>query len=425
MSELGAVVVGGGTAGLAAAWHLGRAGVAAVVLERDRIGETWRSQRWDSFVLNTPAWYSRMPGDPEPAPGERDSFAPASALVERLERYAAQHGIRVRTGTTVVRVVAGGGPEDGLVVSADGPEGREDLPVPSVVVASGILNVPRVPAIARSLPSGIRQLTAASYRRAADLPPGAVLVVGSAQSGVQIAEDLVADGRVVYLCTSSVGRSPRRYRGRDMFEWLAQAGFFDRTPDQLPEPRTRFPANPQVSGVGPLGHTVSLQSLAGLGVTLLGRPREVTGDRLLLDDTLGANIALGDRVSADLKRLADDFIAATGPTSAPVEPDPADEPHPDPASVHSPAELDLERAGIGAVVWATGFRGDFSYLPRAVVDYEGQPVHERGVTTLAGLFLVGFPWLTKQKSGIINGVGEDAERIAGLVARRIAADVPR
>lgn len=425
MSELGAVVVGGGTAGLAAGYYLGRAGVETVVLERDRIGETWRSQRWDSFVLNTPAWYSRLPGDPEPTPAERDSFASAPAFLGRLEAYAARHGIVVRTGATVTRVAAASSARDGLVVSVDGPGGSDEIRARSVVVASGILNVPRLPPIAGSLPAGIRQLTAASYRRAGDLPAGAVLVVGSAQSGVQLAEDLVSEGRVVYLCTSSVGRARRRYRGADMFEWLAQAGFFDRTPDQLPEPRTRVPVNPQTSGVGPRGHTVSLQSLATLGVTLLGRPRSIVGDRLLLDDTLGANIAAGDRVSADLKGLADRFIAATGRTPGPVEPDPADEPHPDPASVHSPAELDLERAGIGAVVWATGFRGDFSYLPRAVVDDEGRPVHVQGVAPLPGLFFVGFPWLTKQKSGIIIGVGEDAERIAGHIARRVAADAPR
>ena len=425
MSGLGAVVIGGGTAGLAAGYHLGRVGVDCVVLERDRIGETWRSQRWDSFVLNTPAWYSRMPGDPEPTGDERDVFASAPAFLGRLEAYAARHGIAVRTGATVTHVAAADTPAGGLVVSVDGPDGHEELGAPSVVVASGILNVPRLPSIAGSLPAGIRQLTAASYRRPADLPPGAVLVVGSAQSGVQIAEDLVAGGRVVYLSTSSVGRAPRRYRGADMFEWLAHAGFFDRTPDQLPEPRTRFPANPQTSGVGPLGHTVSLQSLAALGVTLLGRPRSVDGDRLLLDDTLGANIAVGDRVSADLKALADRYIAATGQTPAPIDPDPADEPHPDPASIHSPAELDLDRAGIGAVVWATGFRGDFSYLPRAAVGDDGQPIHERGVAAVPGLFFVGFPWLTKQKSGIVNGVGEDAERIAGHIARRVPADAPR
>ncbi|HEX7473979.1 MAG TPA: hypothetical protein VF323_12920, partial [Candidatus Limnocylindrales bacterium] len=140
---------------------------------------------------------------------------------------------------------------------------------------------------------------------------------------------------------------------------------------------------------------------------------------------LGANIAVGDRVSADLKGLADRFIAATGRTPVPVEPDPADEPHPDPASVRSPDELDLDRLGIGAVVWATGFRGDFSYLPRAVVDDGGQPVHEHGVASLPGLFFIGFPWLTKQKSGIISGVGEDAERIAGHVAQKVAADAAR
>lgn len=424
MSDPGAIVVGGGAAGLAAAYHLGLAGVETVVLERGRIGETWRSQRWDSFALNTPAWFSRLPGDPEPVADERDAFLSATEFAGRLEACVTRHGIRVRSATTVTRVAAGGDP-GGLIVSIDGADGAQELRTRSVVVASGILNVPRVPSIAGSLPADIRQFTAADYRRPSDLPPGAVLVVGSAQSGVQIAEDLLAGGRTVFLCTSAVGRVRRRYRGRDMFEWLEAAGFWDRTPEQLPDPRMRQWANPQTSGVGPRGHTVSLQSLAALGATLLGRPRSIVGDRLLFDDTLGANIAFGDRLSVELKALADQGIAAVGATPGPVEPDPADDPHPDPSSIHSPAELDLERAGIASVVWATGFGGDFSYLPRSVVDHDGQPVHERGVAPLPGLFFLGFPWLTTRRSGIITGVGEDAARLSAPIAERLVTDAPR
>ena len=282
--------------------------------------------------------------------------------------------------------------------------------------------MPRIPAIAAALPAGLPQITAADYRNPAALPSGAVLVVGSAQTGVQVAEDLIAAGRRVYLCTSSVGRMPRRYRGRDIFAWLGDAGFFEQTPDRLPDPAMMQWPQPQVSGVGPLGRTVSLQGLAAQGVTLLGRPVAVDGGRIALDDTVGANIAFGDRTSADTKGLVDRYIEGAGIDAGPAGPDPADVPHADPAAVHSPASLDLDKAGIGSLVWATGFGGDFGYLPAAALDARGVPIHDRGIGAVPGIFVVGFPWLSKRKSGIIPGVDEDAERIAELVARRETAD---
>jgi putative flavoprotein involved in K+ transport len=232
----------------------------------------------------------------------------------------------------------------------------------------------------------------------------------------------VAGGRTVYLCTSSVGRMPRRYRGRDFFAWLGEAGFFEQEPGQLPDPRMVTWPQPQVSGVGPLGRTVSLQSLAAQGVTLLGRPTAVDGGRVLLDGSVGANIAFGDRISADMKGLVDRHIAAAGIAAPATEPDPADAAHPDPAAVHSPAHLDLEAADIGSVVWTTGFGGAFGYLPAAVLDERGVPIHDRGVAPLPGIFMLGFPWLTKRKSGIIPGVFDDAAMIAEHVARRSVVD---
>lgn len=419
---LGAVVVGAGQAGLAASYHLTQRGIEHVVLERGRVGETWLTQRWDTFALNTPGWRSHVREDDPDRRVTDDAFLSAPGFVGRLEAFAGRHDLRVRTGTTVRKVAPAGLKRDEYVVAVDGAAGRDEVRARSVIVASGIQNVPRTPPLAADLPPGIRQMTTADYRRAADLPTGAVLVVGGAQSGVQIAEDVLAGGRKVYLCTSSVGRMPRRHRGRDMFAWLGEAGFFDQTPDQLPDPGMRFWAQPQVSGVGHLGHTVSLQGLAAAGVTLLGRPTAVDGDRLLLDDTVGANLAFGDRVSRDLKALADRYLDASGAVPAPVEPDPADEPHPDPAAVHSPAELDLAAAGIASVIWATGFTGDFGYLPAAVLDDRRLPVHDRGVATLPGIFFLGFPWLTRRKSGIIPGVDEDAAMLADHVARRCLTD---
>jgi putative flavoprotein involved in K+ transport len=253
-----------------------------------------------------------------------------------------------------------------------------------------------------------------------------VLVVGSAQSGVQIVEDLLDAGRTVYLCTGSVGRFRRRYRGRDMFEWLVETGFFDLPLERLADPKMRFARQPSISGVGPLGHTVSLQSLAERGVTLLGRPAAIEGDRLLLDDTLGANIAFGDRTSAETNRGLEDGIRNAGLQVPDLEPDPADAPHPDPTSVRSPSELDLEAAGIGSVVWATGFGGDLGYLRVPVLDDANEPIHQRGAAPVPGIYFLGFPWLSKRKSGIIHGIDEDAafvvdrvaEHLAGMEARR-------
>lgn len=423
MGTLGAVVIGAGQAGLAASYYLTQAGIDHVVLERGRIGETWRTQRWDTFVLNTPGWLSHVrsgdrTGDRD-GEGQDDGFLSADAFVGRLEAYAARHEVPVRTAANVTRVEPLGPLGEGFLVSIDGPGGPDTLRSRAVVVASGIQNVPRIPAIAAAFPAGLPQVTAADYRRPSDLPPGAVLVVGGAQSGVQIAEDLLATGRTVYLCTSRVGRLRRRYRGRDMLGQLFDAGFYDMTPEDLPDPAMRLWPIPQTSGVGPLGHTVSLQGLAAHGVALLGRPTAVRGDRAVLDDTVGANIVFGDRVSSDLKALVDDHLRGAGAALAPSESDPADDPHPDPAAVHSPGELDLAAAGIGSVVWACGFGGDFGYLPAAAVDMRGVPIHDRGVSPIPGLFFIGFPWLTKRRSGIIAGVDEDAALIAGYVAGRV------
>ena len=236
----------------------------------------------------------------------------------------------------------------------------------NVVVASGMLRVPKIPAIARSLPAGIAQLHSGTYRRPADLPSGAVLIVGSGQSGVQIAEDLLDSGRTVYLSTSAVARLRRRYRGRDALEWLVDAGRFYGVPvPRLPDPQVRFQTLWTTSGVGRFGHTVSLQSLADRGAILLGRPIGIDGDRLSLDDSVGANIAFGDRRSAEFNAELATIVESAGLEPPPLEPDPADVPHPDPLSVRSPTELDLGVAGVSTVIWATGLRRR-PELPRRV-----------------------------------------------------------
>lgn len=429
MERTEAVVVGAGQAGLAVSWHLRRAGVEHLVLERGRVGESWRSQRWDSFTLNTPTWMNGLPGDEEADLGAPlDGFMATDGWVARLDAYAARWELPIHEGVSVTAVepVAGAGRwlvhvERAVGVGRAGAS-TDLIEARSVVVASGIQNVPRIPAAAAELPPSVAQLHSLDYRRPADLPPGALLVVGSGQTGGQIVEDLLAAGRPVYLSPSRVPRVPRRHRGRDCLEWLVRAGFLEVAVEALPDPAMRFDRQPIISGLGRYGHTVSLQWLASRGAVLVGRIRAVEGGALLLDDTVADCIRFGDERSAEASRQMDAGIQRAGLPLPPLEDDPADEPHPDPDSVHSPERLDLATAGIGTVVWATGVGGSFDWLPAGLLDAAGEPIHDRGVAPVPGLFYLGFPWLTRRGSGVIHGVDADAALIAGHITRRAAGE---
>lgn len=417
---LDAIVIGAGQAGLGASWHLARRGVDHVVLERGRIGETWRSQRWDSFVLNTPNWMNRMPGeevDAEP----RDGFLGRDAWVAHLEGYAAATAAPVRTGADVTFVERR---PDGTfrVRVAIAGSAVETLETRSVVVACGMQRVHRIPRLAGALPFATLSIHTAHYLAPAQLPPGAVLVVGSAQSGVQIAEDLVSAGRTVYLSASRVARIRRRYRGRDTLEWLVPAGFWDQRVESLPDPSARLAPQPLTSGVGRHGHTVSLQWLGSLGVRLVGRVRDIEGARISFAGDLGANIRFADERAAEFDRALADGVAAQGLDASlpPIEPDPANDPHPDPDSVRSLESMDLDGAGIGVVIWSTGFGGRFDWLPPEILDERGVPRHDGVSTPVPGLYVIGFPWLTKRKSGVILGIDEDARTLTARLTERLA-----
>jgi putative flavoprotein involved in K+ transport len=289
------------------------------------------------------------------------------------------------------------------------------------VVAAGIQRTPKLPGFGRELPPGMIQLHSAQYRSAAFLPPGAVVVVGSAQSGCQIAEDLLAAGRTVYLCASRVARVPRRHRGRDITEWWLDAGFWDQTVADLEDPAMRLVPQPQVSGVGRHGHTISLQHLARAGAVLLGRTLGVNEGRLELDGRLGAYVRFADERSAKFQQDIDAAILRAGGALPADEDDPADVAAPELYDASGPAELDLRAAGVGAIIWCTGFTADFGWLHLPVLDARGGPVHEGGVSPVPGLFFLGFPWLRKRKSGIILGIAEDAARIADEVGEHLAA----
>lgn len=404
------LVIGAGQAGLGVSSELVRRGVEHVVLEQGRIGETWRAQRWDAFALNSPAWMNRLPHDAEPV--RPDEFPSAPQFAIGLERYAFAQRLPVRQGVAV-RSVDRGSTDDSLTVATD--EGV--LEARAVVVASGA-RVPRVPGMAPALSRSILQLHTADYRSARDLPAGAVLVVGGGQSGVQIAEDLLRSGRDVLLATSAVGRLPRRYRGRDSFAWLVDDGFFD-------EPRAdrTAAANPQISGAAG-GHTLSYQHLERHGAVLLGGLAGVAGSRLRLRDDLGVNIRFADAVSDLLRARIDAHIARSGANAPAQEVDPADEPYPIRSIPRTPSELDLRRAGVATVIWATGFDFDTRFVRPPVVGERGEILQRDGATAMPGLFVIGQPWLRSRRSGTVYGVVADAPHVADLVSQHLARRRP-
>jgi putative flavoprotein involved in K+ transport len=395
--SVGVAVVGAGPAGLAASARLGDCGCSHVVLERERVAWSWRSQRWDSFRLNTPRWANRVPA--EHLDGEPGSFASAPALVAALERLAEKlpvvEGAEVRSARRTARGWR-----------LDTSYGA--LSAGAVVVASGFQNVPRRAAYADLLPAEIRQLHVADYRRPDELEDG-VLVVGGGQSGVQIVDDLLEAGKRVYLSTSRVGRLPRRYRGRDAMEWMLESGQLDLAADRA-DPATMGATPPQVSGTGG-GRTLSYQHLADRGATLLGRAAGWDGRRLELAPDLGENVRFADEASAFFRAAWERRAQVSSRTLRPgARPEPADEPAPSLHHLRGPESLDLAAAGISTVIWATGFGASTGWLPTGALDAHGRP-------QLPGLHVIGSPWLTHRSSANLYGMVSDADRLADSLAR--------
>lgn len=395
------VIVGGGQGGLSLSYYLRQAGREHVVLEKaDRPAEAWRNHRWDSFTLVTPNWAFKLPGAEyqEDDPG---GFMPRAEIVDRFERYVVAHDLPVAFHTAVDSVTPLNG--RGYRVQAGGRQ----FEARHVVIATGLFQRGKVLPVSGQIPPGIVQLTAEDYRNPAQLPPGAVLVVGSGQSGGQIAEELVDSGRSVYLSTGAAGWVPRRYRGRDIVEWIEAIRFFDRPVDSLPDPRDRLIPNPMATGKDG-GHDLNLHTLHRRGVKLLGRLTGAEGGKLILADDLKANIARSDERAKQLLQKIDMEVLAKGiPAAA--------EPYRFPNEAYqaqAPTWLDIRAERIAAVVWACGFQFDYRLVRLPVVDDSGFPLTRRGVTDFPGLYFIGMPWLHTQKSGLLAGVGADAAYLA-------------
>ncbi|MFL5827215.1 MAG: NAD(P)-binding domain-containing protein [Thermoleophilaceae bacterium] len=388
------VVVGAGQAGLAASFRLGRAGVDHVVLERGRVGESWLSQRWDEFRLNTPNWQNLLPGM-DLGGADPHAFPSAAEFVSRLARYVRANRLPVLTEVRVGSLQPDG--DRGWLVATDSGY----FLCRYVVLAAGWQTRPRFPASALTLPLGIERLHSGAYRNADQLPEGGVLVVGSGQSGVQIAEDLLASGRTLYLATSRAGRVPRRYRGRDVAEWWRDSGYLDQRTEDRPREALPTVAQPQISGARG-GHTVSLQQLARDGACLLGRFDGARGSRLHFADDLPSHARFADEFSARAKAQIDAWIERSGVSAPAPCADPADEPAPAAFGLDAPRSLDA--SSIGSVIWATGFGADRSWLAPSLLERDG-------------LHVLGRSWLRSRKSGMVYGAAEDSAAIVAQIAR--------
>ena len=418
MTIFDAAIIGAGQAGLGVSYFLQQTGYKHIVFEKGRIGESWLSQRWDSFQLNTPNLFNTLPGLPYDGK-EADGFWSAADLVDYLQHYASHFQLPVQMGVTVVSVDRAEAGEGFVLKIRNRDQAEESVMSRSVVVASGIQRIPKIPAICSRLPSDVFQLHTSDYRNPQSLPPGAVVVVGSGQSGCQITEDLLSAGRTVYLCTSKVPRVPRRYRGKDIVNWWAEMKFWDVTYESLQDKSITRLSQPQISGLERFGHTVSLQDLAGRGVVILGHLLDIDSGTLRLADDAAAHLLFADEFSQRIKRDVDTYLERNNITPPPLEEDAADMPDVDAKCVSPLRQLNLREAGVSTVIWATGFTGDFSWLHLPVFDDQNKAVHRRGISPERGLYFVGFPWLNSRKSGILYGIAEDAEYIAGAIVKEL------
>jgi putative flavoprotein involved in K+ transport len=397
------VVVGAGQAGVAMSEHLTHAGISHVVLERARIAERWRSERWDSLVANGPAWHDRFPGL-EFADYDPDAFVPKEAVADYFEAYAKKFQAPIRTGVEVKSVTRRSSDSGFKVTTSNG-----ELEANYVVAATGAFQVPAIPPVVPESAS-IHQLHSSDYHNPEQLPAGAVLVVGAGSSGVQIAADLRNSGREVFLSVGEHDRPPRRYRGRDNVWWLGVLGKWDMaTPPAGAEHVTIA-----VSGFDG-GRTVDFRDLANSGITLLGLTSAYDNGVLQFADDLERNITRGDTNYLSVLNEADEFIAQNN-LDLPLEPE-AHVLGPMPDSALNPIrELDLEKAGITTILWATGYSTDYSWLqvPGAVND-AGKPAHQRGVSSAHGIYFLGQPWLSRRGSAFIWGVWHDAKFLADQI----------
>jgi putative flavoprotein involved in K+ transport len=401
------VVIGGGQAGLSASHYLTKHGIDHVVFEKKTVAHKWKNERWDAFCLVTPNWQCQLPDHPYDG-DDPHGFMVKDEIIAYVDRFVRKVDAPVYEHTTVTslekfkdlfRIETSAG-----AVTAN-----------SVIIATSLYSEPATPRAAERLPEEIVQIHTADYRNPGQLPEGGVIVVGSGQSGCQIAEDLHLAGRKVHLVTGNAPRCARFYRGRDVVDWLADVGQYDITVEHDGMTKKKHDTNHYLTGRDG-GRDIDLRKFALEGMTLYGRMETVSGGRMIFEPNLKANLDGADRVYNGINALIDRYISEKSidaPEGTPYSPlwEPQGE----------ITELDLRAEGITSVIWATGFRPDWSFVGLPIFDGNAYPVHRRGVTALDGIYVLGLPWLWTWGSGRFLAVGRDAEHVVGQLADRLAA----
>jgi len=393
------VIIGGGQAGLSLSWHLTRANTDHVVLERSERFHAWKHQRWDNFCLVTPNWQCKLPGF-EYVGNDPHGFMVKNEIIRFVENFAENFNPPVQSGVEVTALMPEG---EGFLVQTD----RGDYSARHVCIATGGYHTPITPRMAERLPARVLQLHANQYRNAAALPPGAVLIVGTGQSGCQIAEDLHLEGRRVHLAVGSAPRVSRFYRGRDVVDWLHDMGHYDLPVTDHPlQEGVRGKANHYVTGRDG-GRDIDLRSFAAEGMALHGHLATIDGEQIGFAQDLAKNLDNADAVNDRIKDGIDAFIAERridAPTEARYVP-----------VWHPPAEdppLDLAAAGITTIIWCVGYRPDYSWVHVPVFTGRGTPSHHRGITAVPGMYFLGLPWLHTWGSGRFAAIARDAAHVA-------------
>jgi putative flavoprotein involved in K+ transport len=401
-------VIGGSQAGLSISYYLSNAGISHVIFEKNRAGHSWRTQRWDSFCLVTPNWQCKLPGF-DYSGNDPDGFMVRDDIVGYVEAYAKRINAPLREGVGVTSLTRD---RNGFVLTtSDGETTTAD----AVVLAVGGYHQPNIPRLAERLPPSITQIHSSAYRNSQQLPPGEVLVVGSGQSGCQIAEDLHLAGRKTHLVVGSAPRCPRGYRGKDAVDWLAALGQYDLPVDQHPmREKVRKKANHYLTGRDG-GRDIDLRKFASEGMQLYGRLTDVADGKMIFGNDLAKNLDSADNSYNNICATIDKYIEDAGITAPPGHRytpvwHPSD----------TPTSLDPIAHGITSIVWSTGFRPDWSWIDLPIFDGNGYPTHTRGVTAMPGVYVLGLPWLYTWGSGRFVGVGRDAGYLADRIAEHLA-----
>lgn len=400
------IIVGGGQAGLSISYCLKERGIEHIVFEKNKIGHEWRSRRWDSFCLVTPNWQCQLPGFPY-AGDDPHGFMKKDEIVAYIESYVAAFQPPVKEEVTVSKIYQTTAKLFALKTSIG------DYTAEQVVIAVGGYHKPKIPRMAERLPEDILQLHSCQYKNPHSLPKGSVLVVGTGQSGCQIAEDLHLAGRSVHLSVGGAPRSPRRYRGKDVVDWLDQMGYYDLSIEEHPQKeKARTNTNHYLTGRDG-GREIDLRQFSLEGMQLYGRLQSIHPGQLKFNPNLKQNLDHADAVAESIKQSIDKFIAKHQ-IEAPSEP--AYQP------VWQPSveilSLDYAAANITSVIWSTGYQADFGWIETPVFNGNGYPGHVRGVTDVRGLYFLGLPWLYTWGSGRFSGIARDAYYLADYIAAR-------